>query len=79
MEQSLREALKILRRKQVEAQTGLCRSAIYQKMADGTFPQAVKLNTRTVGWIESEIYDWLKAQVESSRVGTLHKSKSGGQ
>jgi prophage regulatory protein len=66
----------ILRRKQVEARTGLSRSAIYGKLRrnpkrpseyDPTFPRPVSLGARAVGWIESELEAWLAAQVEKSR------------
>ncbi|WON72878.1 AlpA family transcriptional regulator [Nitrosospira sp. Is2] len=67
MAQQYRTALAILRRKQVEARTGLSRSSIYFKVSAGTFPQPVRLGIRTVGWIESEIEAWLLAQIEKSR------------
>jgi prophage regulatory protein len=59
--------LNILRRKQVQARTGLSRSAIYQRVKAGTFPPQVSLGERTVGWIESEINSWLTARIEASR------------
>lgn len=66
----------ILRRKQVEARTGLSRSAIYAKLRsnpkrpsdyDPTFPQPIAIGARAVGWIESEIDAYLTAQIEKSR------------
>jgi prophage regulatory protein len=51
-------AQKILRRPDVERATGLPRSTIYQRMAEGTFPKPVPLGGRSVGWIEAEIADW---------------------
>jgi prophage regulatory protein len=48
----------ILRRPDVERATGLPRSTIYQRMAEGTFPKPVSLGGRSVGWIEAEIADW---------------------
>jgi prophage regulatory protein len=65
-----REALTrvtILRRKQVEARTGLARSTIYQKVSEGSFPKPVSLGARAVGWIESEVDDWLSLQIRQSR------------
>lgn len=59
--------LKILRRPEVEATVGLSRSSIYAKMADGTFPQSIKLSQRSVGWLEHEIVLWLKNRVSESR------------
>lgn len=60
-------ALSIIRRKQVEARTGLSRSAIYDRVKAGTFPAPVSIGARAVGWIEGEITDWLSAQIEKSR------------
>ena len=57
----------IVRLPTVLARTGLSRSTIYQRIADGTFPKQISLGARAVGWIESEISDWLSRQVEQSR------------
>ena len=54
----------ILRRKQVEARTGLSRSTIYLLIKKGTFPKPIKLSERSVGWIESEIDDWVDDKVQ---------------
>ncbi|MGX2042252.1 helix-turn-helix transcriptional regulator [Methylocaldum sp. MU1018] len=68
--------LTILRRKQVEARTGLSRSSIYARMRhnpkrpgdyDPTFPKPISVGAKAVGWIEAEIDAWLAAQVEKSR------------
>lgn len=67
MAQQNREPVVILRRKQVEARTGLSRSTIYAYMAAGMFPKPVKIGSRAVGWVESEISQFLNAQVEQSR------------
>lgn len=50
----------ILRIKTVLERTGLSRSTMYRKMQNGTFPKAVQLATRCVGWRESAINDWLR-------------------
>ncbi len=57
----------ILRRKQVERRTGLSRSTIYLRVAQGNFPKAVSLGARAVGWLESEIDEWLNSRVDLSR------------
>lgn len=59
--------LKILRRPEVEKVTGLCRSTIYAKMEDGTFPKPIKLSERSVGWLEHEVQEWLKNRISDSR------------
>ena len=59
--------LRILRRKQLQELTGLPRSSIYQMMADGEFPRAVHLGLRSVGWVESEVTEWLKSRVAARK------------
>jgi len=60
-------ATSILRLPAVQARTGLSRSTIYFKISEGTFPKSVSLGARAVGWIESEISEWLSRQIEQSR------------
>ena len=57
----------ILRRKQVEARTGLARSTIYDRIKAGTFPAPISLGEKAVGWIEAEVDAWLQAQIDKSR------------
>lgn len=59
----------ILRRKQVQARTGLARSTIYQHIQAGTFPRPVQLGPRAVGWLESEVSDWITERIAASRAG----------
>jgi prophage regulatory protein len=61
---ALSDALpRLLRLQQVGEITGLRRSMIYQLEADGSFPRRVKLATRAVGWVESEIRGWIAARI----------------
>lgn len=60
--------LKALRLKQVQAKTGLCRSAIYAKAKTGLFPSQIKLGCgRSSAWLEHEVDLWLQQQINSSR------------
>ena len=54
----------ILRRKQVVDRTGICLSSIYNFIADGTFPKPINLGSRSVGWLENEINEWILARIE---------------
>lgn len=54
-----RTALAILRRKQVERETGLSRSSIYRRIHAGTFPAPVQLGLRSVGWRVADIEQFL--------------------
>ena len=57
----------ILRLPKVKTRTGLSRSTIYQRVADGQFPKPVSLGGRAVGWIETEIQEWLAERIAASR------------
>ena len=61
------QGLSILRRKQVEARTGLARSTIYQHINAGTFPRPVRLGLRAVGWLESDVSNWIAERVRVAR------------
>ena len=55
------EQVTILRRKQVQTRTGLSRSTIYLRIAEGNFPPPVSLGARAVGWRQNEIDEWIAA------------------
>lgn len=57
----------ILRLPTVKARTGLSRSTIYLRVSQGTFPKPITLGVRAVGWLESEIDEWLAQQIAKSR------------
>lgn len=63
-------ATSILRLPSVKARIGLSRSTIYQRISENCFPKPIPLGGRAVGWIESEVDDWLNHQVETSRKAT---------
>ena len=60
-------SITILRLPAVKARTGLSRSTIYLRVAEGCFPKPVSLGGRAVGWIETEVNDWLTQQVDACR------------
>ena len=50
---------RIVRLKTVLARTGLSRSTIYRKIAEGTFPAQLQISTNGTGWHESDINRWI--------------------
>ncbi|WP_173931226.1 AlpA family phage regulatory protein [Chelativorans sp. Marseille-P2723] len=50
---------RIVRLKTVLARTGLSRSTIYRKIAEGTFPAQIKISTSGAWWRESDIDRWV--------------------
>ncbi len=55
MPQPLPTTLTILRRKQVEAESGYSRSTIYLRISQGLWTRPVSLGPRAVGWPASEV------------------------
>ena len=53
------EPERIVRLRTVIARTGLSRSTIYRKMAEGTFPAKLQISTNGTGWHESDINRWI--------------------
>lgn len=66
MAEQIQAPLSILRRKQVEARTGLARSTIYGMVAEGKFPRPISLGPRAVGWIEADVVRWLQERIAAS-------------
>ena len=55
----MRQPDRIIRFNTVRARTGLSRSTIYRKIAEGTFPAQLKISTTGAGWRESDINRWI--------------------
>lgn len=81
-------AITVIKRKKVQIRTGLSRSTIYARLKpnpkrpfdyDPSFPAPIRLGPKSVGWIESEIDEWLAAQVEKSRGTAQQPTKLAAQ
>lgn len=57
----------LLRLPEVKARSGLGRSTIYLRISEGRFPPPVSLGGRAVGWVESEIEEWIESRIAASR------------
>lgn len=55
--------MRIVRLKEVINLTGLGRSTIYKYVSENAFPKPVALGLRCVGWVESEIHEWILARI----------------
>lgn len=58
---------KLLRLPQVKQTTGLSKSTIYARIAEGNFPKQIPLGVRLVVWVESDIQNWIAEQVSAAR------------
>lgn len=50
----------LLKLEQVKQKTGLSKTAIY---TSPDFPQPVKIGSRSVAWVDSEISDWIERKI----------------
>ena len=58
---------RILRIEKVVDKTGVAKSSLYLMMSKKLFPQAIKLGARSVGWLESEVDEWISMRVKVTR------------
>lgn len=58
----------LLRLPTVIERVGLCRSSLYRRVAEGTFPPPIKLGARAVAWDSCAIDAWIEAR--ASRVAS---------
>lgn len=55
----MRQPDRIIRRNTVLDRTGLSRSTLYRKIAEGTFPAQIRISINGAGWRESDIDRWI--------------------
>ena len=61
------ENQRLIRRKEVEAKTGLGASSLYAMMKKGEFPLCLSLSERRVAWIESEVDQWIADRIATHK------------
>ena len=57
--------INVLRLPEVKKMTGLSRSSIYAMVANKSFPKPIKLGERAVGWLETEVAEWIANKLQS--------------
>jgi len=57
--------MQILRLPAVLSKTGLTRTPLLQLISAGHFPKPVRISTRSVGWLEHEVDDWIASRVRT--------------
>ncbi len=62
--------MNVIRMRGLTNKLGISRSSIYEMLKadspryDHTFPRPVKIGSRSVGWIEPEVDEWLRKKRE---------------
>ncbi|END9534913.1 AlpA family transcriptional regulator [Escherichia coli] len=57
----------LLRLSDVIRRTGYGRAWIYRLISLGRFPKPVKIGSRSVAFIESEVDEWINQRIDASR------------
>lgn len=64
---------RLLNRAEVERRVGLQRSAIYDAMRRGGFPEPIRVTGRAVRWSRAEIESWIAARPRAAGDGAASK------
>ncbi|ESQ99085.1 AlpA family transcriptional regulator [Stutzerimonas stutzeri] len=71
--------MRIIRLKEVIDTTGLSRSTLYKYIGEARFPSPVSLGDRSVGFVESEVHDWILARIEERDLAEGAPTRSTGR
>ncbi len=71
MAQHQQDAFTILRRRQVQAESGYSRSTIYLRISQGLWPKPVSLGPRAVGWPAGEVAALNAARIAGRTEGDI--------
>jgi prophage regulatory protein len=57
--------LRILRRAEVLSIVPLSDASLRRMEKDGRFPKRIRLGSKSYGWAESEVLDWIRLRMEA--------------
>lgn len=57
----------ILRPPETWRRCGISRSKLFALVKAGEFPKPIKVTSRTVGFVESEVDGWIRDRIQASR------------
>ncbi|MCL6721624.1 AlpA family transcriptional regulator [Klebsiella sp. T2.Ur] len=56
-----------IRLSEVQRRSALGKAWIYKLISQGKFPKPVKIGSRAIAFVESEVDDWINQRIEESR------------
>lgn len=57
----------LIRMSEIIRRTGYSKAWIYKLIAQGRFPQPVKIGSRSIAFVESEVEEWVNQRIAESR------------
>jgi prophage regulatory protein len=67
---------RIIRFSELPTYTGLHRSALESAIAAGEFPKPIKVGTRNIGWLESELIVWQQRKITQRELEAAEAAKT---
>ncbi|MEX9815393.1 helix-turn-helix transcriptional regulator [Providencia rettgeri] len=61
----------LIRFSEVQKRTGYSKAWLYRLMSQQRFPAAIKIGTRSIAFIESEVDQWIANKIAESRTGEV--------
>lgn len=61
--------MRLMKRPEVQQDTGLSSSEIYNRLRQGTFPKPVTLGPKSVAWVEAEVRQWIADRIAARDAG----------
>lgn len=58
---------RLIRLSEVQRRTGYSKAWIYRLMSQEKFPASIKVGTRSIAFVESEIDEWINQRIAESR------------
>ncbi|MDJ0040924.1 helix-turn-helix transcriptional regulator [Pantoea allii] len=58
----------LIRITEVQRRIGYSKAWIYRLLKDSRFPKPVKIGTRAIAFVESEVDEWIEQRIVESRV-----------
>ena len=68
--------MRVLRWNQLRDRVPAGRTTVWRWERDGKFPKRFKIGPNSVGWMESEVNDWLKSARDAGSTGGRDASAS---
>ena len=65
---------RLMRIREVLQLSGLSRATLYREIKSHTFPAPVKLSSRSVGWLQDDVTQWLQLRI--SQRGPAYQANS---
>lgn len=54
----------LIRLHEVQRRTGYSKAWIYRQLRESRFPQSVKIGSRSIAFVESEVDEWINQRIE---------------